>query len=271
MNLTAHDLVFRYPSGVVALESIDLHISSGEAVAIIGENGAGKTTLAKQFSGLLRPTGGTVLVGDWDSRKHSVAQMSRRVAFVFQNPDDQLFARTVREEVAFGPRNFGVSPGQIDDRVRAALAEAGLTELAGSHPYDLPSASRKFVTLAAALATRTPILVLDEPTIGQDARGLERMANIVEGCKHNGQTVIVISHDLDFCAEHFGRTIVMAGGRILLDGPSPDVLSQAPLLAQAQVEPPDLIRLAQEIGLSAAPCTVEAFVEAFAASREKES
>jgi energy-coupling factor transport system ATP-binding protein len=270
MRLAAQGLGFRYPSGVVALEGIDLSISSGEAVAIIGENGAGKTTLAKHFNGLLRPAAGTVLVGDWDTRQHSVAKLARRVAFVFQNADDQLFARTVREEVAFGPRNFGAAPRQIEDRVGVALAETGLTGHAESHPYDLPAASRKFVTLAAALATQAPILVLDEPTIGQDARGLERMANIVERGKQNGQTVIVISHDLDFCAEHFGRTIVMVGGRILLDGPTPSVLSQASLLAQAQVEPPDLIRLAQAIGLDNAPCTVDTFVDAYAASREKE-
>jgi energy-coupling factor transport system ATP-binding protein len=270
MILTTRDLVFRYPSGVVALDGVNLTIEFGDSVAIIGENGAGKTTLAKHFNGLLRPTSGSVLIGDWSTSQHSAAKLARRVAFVFQNPDDQLFARTVREEVAFGARNLGASASQVKERVDAALAEVGLIDHSESHPYDLPSSSRKFVTLAAALVMQTPILVLDEPTIGQDARGLDRMAAIIERHQRSGQTVIVISHDLDFCAEHFRRTIVMAGGKILLDGPSPSVLSQAALLAQAQVESPDLIRLAQAIGLDASPCTVDEFIEAYAASRSKE-
>ena len=172
MKLELREVSFQYPAGVLALDGISLSIGSGEAVALIGENGAGKTTLAKLLNGLLRPTSGTVLVGEDDTRRYTPAQLSRHVGFVFQNPDDQLFARTVRDEVAFGPRNQRVSAGEVRARVDHALDDVGLGSAIDRHPYDLTAPERKRVALAAALAMQTPALILDEPTIGQDSGGV---------------------------------------------------------------------------------------------------
>ncbi|MFQ5856450.1 MAG: energy-coupling factor ABC transporter ATP-binding protein [Anaerolineae bacterium] len=264
MNITLHDVSFTYPAGVVALREVNLTITSGEAIAIIGENGAGKTTLAKHLNGLLKPERGRVHLGDWDTREHTVAQLARRVGYAFQNPDDQLFERTVWAEVAFGPRNLGQSEAEVGSGVEAALSQVGLEAEARHHPYDLHISQRKLVALAAILAMRTPVVILDEPTTGQDARGLARIGGIVEALKAEGRTVITISHDIDFCAEHFERVVVMSRGRVLGDGPAGTILAQGDLLARAHVEPPQLARLAAALGLADAPCTLDTFTAALA-------
>jgi energy-coupling factor transport system ATP-binding protein len=267
MDLRAENVTYRYPSGVIALREVSLRIGSGESVAIVGENGAGKTTLARHFNGLLRPQRGEVWVGDWDTRRTSVARLSSRVGYVFQNPDDQLFARTVRDEVAFGPRNLGRIPQEAAEAVHEALDRCGLLEEAGRHPYDLPPVERKFVALAAALAMRAPTVILDEPTTGLDGRGSERLGAILAALQAEGKTILTITHDLDFCADHFSRVVVMAGGRILGDGPAREILRAADMLHAARVRPPQLIALAMALGLSASPTSVPEFVSGYRARR----
>ena len=266
MNISISDLSFTYPSGVEALHGINLAIAAGEAVAILGENGAGKTTLVKHLNGLLRPTRGTVTVGGWDTREHSVAQMAARAGYVFQNPDDQLFERTVQAEVLFGPRNLGRTAAEAAAAAADALAQVGLAAQSGANPYDLHLSERKLLALAAVLAMHTPVVVLDEPTTGQDARGVARISGIVEALKAEGRTVIAISHDVDFCAEHFDRVVLMAGGLILADGPAAGVFVRAADLRRADVEPPQLVRLAAALNLPAAPLRVEQFVDLLDAS-----
>ncbi len=267
MRILVTDVAFRYPNGVQALAGVSLAITGGEAVAVIGENGAGKTTLARHLNGLLRPQQGRVLIGDWDTREHTVAQLARRVGYVFQNPDDQLFERTVRRELAFGPRNLGRRQDEIEAAVAQALAWLDLEDVADSHPYDLSLSQRRLVALAAVLAMETPIVVLDEPTTGQDAAGMALLGRVIEDLKAAGRTVITISHDIDFVAEHFPRLVVMAAGRILADGPTDRVLAQTGLLAQAQVEPPQLVRLATALDLPGIPSTVDAFLALWARTR----
>ena len=264
MRLEVRGVSFRYPTSVLALDHVSLTIGSGEAVALVGENGAGKTTLAKLLNGLLRPTEGSVLLDERDTRQHTPAQLSRFVGFVFQNPDDQLFARTVREEVAFGPRNQRLPDAEVQARVERALDEVDLRAAADRHPYDLTSPERKLVAVAAALAMQAPALILDEPTIGQDARGVDRLGALVDRLHAEGRTLITITHDLDFCLEHFERVVVLAGGRILADGPGTDVLCRVDLLRQAQVEPPQLVQLALGLGWDTMVRTPEAFAEALA-------
>ena len=269
MNLSIDGVSFTYPGGVEALRGVSINIRSGEAVAIIGENGAGKTTLVKHINGLLKPSSGRVLVGDWDTREHSVARMAARVGFVFQNPDDQIIERRVGDEVAFGPRQLGQS---APDALAAATAALEMVELAAksqTHPYDLTTPQRKLVTIASVLAMRTPIVVFDEPTMGQDAHGVELIVNIIQSLKAEQRTVIIITHDIDFCAAHFERVVAMADGHVLIDGPAAEVLARTDLLATTNVEPPQLVRLAQAIGLPAAPLTVEEFVAALRARDDK--
>lgn len=268
MKVEVADVVFSYPSGVTALAGVSLAVGSGEAAAIVGENGAGKTTLVKHLNGLLRPNQGRVSVGDWDTKGFSVAQLAARVGYIFQNPDDQLFERTVRRELAFGPRNLGLNEADVQASVDEALARTGLEALTDTHPYDLSLSQRKWVALAAVLAMQTPIVVLDEPTSGQDAHGIAALGRVVEELKAEGRTILTISHDLDFVADHFPRLVVMAGGRILADGPLDQVLAQTDLLRQAQVDPPQLVRLAAALELPGVPTSIEAFVRAVKESRQ---
>ena len=263
MEILVDDVTFTYPGNVLALDGVTLTVASGEAMALIGENGAGKSTLARHLNGLLKPGEGRVLVGEWDTREHTVAQLAQRVAFAFQNPDDQLFARTVRDEVAFGPRNLGRSAAETATAVEMALEQVGLGGRADAHPYDLPVADRKLVTLAAVLAMETPLLLLDEPTAGQDAEGIRRVGDIVEQLKDAGRTIIAITHDMEFCAAHFGRVVVMAGGQIIADGAAGEILRQSELLARADVQPPQLVRLAQALGLPGTPLTRAAFLDLY--------
>ena len=269
MNLVIENVGFTYPGGAEALRDVSLRIASGEAVAIIGENGAGKTTLVKHFNGLLKPNEGRVIVGEWDTREHTVAKMAARVGFMFQNPDDQIVERTVGDEVAFGPRHLGQSAADALANAAAALERVGLAAESSTHPYDLTTPQRKLVTLAAVLAMRTPVVIFDEPTMGQDARGVALIGDIIESLIGEGRTVIIITHDIDFCATHFRRVVAMADGRVLADGPATEVLTRAELLATTNVEPPQLVRLAQSIGLAAAPLTVDGFVDALRAGNQQ--
>lgn len=245
-------VAFTYPGGVSALHDIALTIPPGQSVALIGQNGAGKTTLARHLNGLLHPTSGAVLIGDWNTRAKTVAQLAHRVGYVFQHPEHQIFKRSVREEVAFGPRNLGFDAARVTALVEAALAATGIVDLADAHPHDLMPALRKRVTLASVLAMDTPIVVLDEPTTGQDAPGLALIGSVVDRLVAAGRTVITISHDIDFCADHCARIVVLGDGRVLLDGPREVVFAQPEVLAQTAVEPPQLARLAQRLGVSLA-------------------
>lgn len=265
MNLSVRDIHFTYPAGAYALRGISLDIAAGESVALIGENGAGKTTLAKHLNGLLKPDRGDVLIGDRNTRDHTVAQLAATVGYVFQNPDDQIVARQVRQEVAFGPKHIGQSEAEIATNVAWALALVGLGDEAETHPYDLTASQRKLMTLAAVLAMRTPIVLLDEPTMGQDSQGIARVGEAIAALKAEGRTVLTISHDIDFCGEHFERVVVLAEGQVLADGQAADILGRTELLASTNVEPPQLVRLAQALGLAGNPLTVEQFIGQLAA------
>ena len=261
------DVHFRYPSGVEALRGVSFGVEPGERVAIVGQNGAGKTTLVRHLNGIFQPSSGRVLVADEPTTGRTIAQLARRVGYVFQNPDEQIFAATVRGDVEFGPRNLGRSAQEIAERTTAALDAVGLLGQAESHPLHLSLSERKRVALAGVLAMDTEIVVLDEPTTGQDARGVELIAGIVESLAGKGRTLIAISHDMDFCAEHFDRVVVMAGGEVVADGDPRVVFGRAEALEPAAVEPPQLFRLASRLGWRQRPLRPEEFVDAYEQNR----
>jgi energy-coupling factor transport system ATP-binding protein len=218
-------LDFVYPDGTRALSEIDLAIAEGELVAIVGANGSGKSTLMRQLNGLLRPTEGHVEVHGRDLGRRHVAELAREVGLAFQNPDRQIFAGRVADEVAFGPRNLGRRGPELDRAVVDALALVGLTEARDVNPYDLGLSRRKLLGIASILAMETPIVVLDEPTTGQDARGTAMIRALVATLAAEGRTVLAVSHDLGFVAESFPRVVVLAGGRLVLDGKTDEVLA----------------------------------------------
>jgi energy-coupling factor transport system ATP-binding protein len=256
---------FVYPDGTRALSDVDLSVAPGESVAIVGQNGSGKSTLVRHLNGLLRPTEGRVLHDGLDVAGERVATLAARVGIAFQNPDRQIFAGKVRAEVEFGPRILGRTPSEAAEAAIVALSAVGLAELADANPYDLGYSRRKLLALASVLAMGTPVVVLDEPTTGQDARGVQRVQQVVADLVTAGRTVIAISHDMRFAAETFARIVVLGAGRVLLDGPPAEVFAEAswPTLASSYLEPPFAARAGARLGLRATP-TDAALVEALA-------
>src|SRR6266540_3633757 len=192
MKIEISDLRFTYPNGVEALRGVSLTIEPREQVALVGQNGAGKTTLAKHFNGLLQPTSGKILIGDWNTKEHSVAKLARRVGYVFQNPDEQLFSKNVGTEVAFGPKNLGYSGDPLQTLINDALAMTELSDKTETNPYDLSATWRKMVALASVISMNTDIVIFDEPTTGQDAVNVGRIANVIKALRERGKTVVTI-------------------------------------------------------------------------------
>ena len=267
-ELRVEGLVHVYrEGGVRALDGVDLSIAAGERVALVGQNGSGKTTLVRHLNGLLRPTEGRVAVDGVDASSLTVAQLASRVGLVFQDPDRQIFAGSVRAEVEFGPRNLGRSGAELRNAVSAALDTTGLGGDEGTNPYDLGQSRRKLLALASVLAMRTPVLVLDEPTTGQDARGVERVRGVVESVAAEGRTVIAISHDMRFVADTFERVIVMRAGRVILDGAPPRVFAEDAwdALRSTFLEPPLSALVGARLELGSTP-TDESLIGALAAA-----
>lgn len=269
-RLALEGVGFVYPDGTRALTDVDLGIANGELVAIVGQNGSGKSTLVRQLDGLLRPTEGRVLHDGIDISAMRVATLAATVGIVFQNPDRQIFAGRVLAEVEFGPRILGRSPDVVRDRATLALTAVGLEAFVDANPYDLGFSRRKLLTLASVLAMDTPVVVLDEPTTGQDARGVARIQRVVESIAAEGRTVIAISHDMRFVAETFRRVVVMGAGRVVLDGSPAEVFAEAswPTLASTYLEPPLAARVGARLGLGATP-TERSLVDALAAGNAK--
>ena len=234
---------FTYPSGTAALLDIDLTIEAGEFIAIMGENGAGKTTLAKHLNGLLRPSRGRVLVDGEDTRKQSVARLSRKVGLVFQNPDHLLFSSSVKEEVGFALRNFGYDDDTVGKQVGKTLEALDLAGYADTSPFLLSGGERKRVALAAVLAWEPDYLVLDEPTIGQDYQQKERLRNFMLQLYSQGKAVVMITHDVEFVAECNPKVTLMSKGRLLAQGPADEILSNDELVERASLVKPQMARL----------------------------
>ena len=263
---------FSYPDGTEALRGVTLAIAAGDRVAIVGQNGSGKSTLVRQFNGLLHPNAGSVRIDGTPIERQHVADLARSVGIAFQNPDRQIFGRSVGAEVRFGMRNIGVRAEDVDRRATSALERVGLGGIESVNPYDLGYSRRKLLGIASILAMETPIVVLDEPTTGQDARGFDRIGTIVDGLHDAGRTVIAISHDMRFVAERFGRVIVLRAGEVILDGPPEEVFSEPnwPALASTFLEPPYPARLGAQLGLGSTP-TDATFISALAARHGAET
>ena len=241
--ISVENVSFTYPSEVEALKEITLEIRDGEFVAIMGENGAGKTTLVRHFNGILKPTKGEVLVDGISTRKASVAELSKNVGLVFQNPDHQLFCETVEEEIAFGLRNFGFTEETIRERVDWTLDLLDLARYRKTSPFMLSGGERKRVALAAVLAWDPKVLVLDEPTIGQDYSQKEKLRQFIVQINAQGRTVIVVTHDVEFVADCSPRTIIMSNGRIIDDAPAKEILTDYEALSKASILPPQIAQL----------------------------
>jgi len=237
------DIRFTYPTGVEALKGVSLSIKDGEFVAIMGQNGAGKTTLVKNFNGLLKPATGEVLVDEVSTRHVSVAKLARTVGFVFQNPDHQLFSETVEEEIAFALRNFGFDQATVEKRVTWALNLLDLTDYRKTSPFMLSGGERKRVALASVLAWDPKVVILDEPTIGQDHRQKEKLRQFIVQLNEQGKTVVIVTHDVEFVAECNPRVVLMKDGKIIADGEAKRILTNTTLALEASIVPPQIAQI----------------------------
>jgi len=262
------DVSFAYPNGHVAIENVSLSIAAGEAVAIVGQNGAGKTSTAKVMNGLYKPLTGVVTVAGEDTRSKTTAQISRRVGYVFQNPDDQIFHNDVYSEIEFGPKTLGFTGSELEDRVLAAADLSGVNAQLDENPYNLPFSTRKFVAIASTLAMGCEAFILDEPTAGQDLAGMETIGRIVASLKADGRAVVTITHDMQFVVDNFDRVVVMANKRIVADADKRDIFWNLPVLEEAMLKQPYLSELARDLGLDGRVIALDEFVDAFARPRQ---
>jgi energy-coupling factor transport system ATP-binding protein len=254
--IEVRDVYFTYPVGVEALKGVSLTIRDGEFVAIMGSNGAGKTTLVKHFNGLLKPTRGDVFVDGVNTRSLSVAELSRKVGFVFQNPDHQLFSETAEEEIAFALKNFGFKEETVKSRVTWALNLLGLTRYRQTSPFMLSGGERKRLALASVLAWDPKVVVLDEPTIGQDYEQKERLRQFIVQLNAQGKTVVVVTHDVEFVADCSPRVVLMAEGKIVADGDAKEILTDKKLAFKASVVPPQITQIFQGLADFGLPADV---------------
>jgi len=260
------DVWFSYEGHEPALRGISLGLPAGACTALIGHNGSGKTTLAKHLNGLLRPSRGRVLLEGQDIGRVPVGRLSRTVGYVFQNPDHQLFASTVWEEVAFGLRNQGLASTEIGQRVGEALAAFALESLAGAAPAVLGYSLRKRVALASVCAMRPRLLVLDEPSVGLDWRSTRQLMGLVEGLRQQGTTVVLITHDVRLATRYAQHMAVLEEGRLLQAGPIREVLRRFDALRAVFPSPPPLPALAAALapdGALGVPLSAEEFYAAY--------
>jgi energy-coupling factor transporter ATP-binding protein EcfA2 len=246
--IEARGLEYTYEGGFQALKGIDLRIREGEFVAIVGQNGSGKTTLIKHFNGLLLPTKGDVRVEGVEVRETDILQLARRIGFVFQNPDHQIFAERVVEEVSFGPRNLGLPEDAIAERVDRALEAVGLLDYREADPFSLTKAERQRVAVASVLASTTKVIVLDEPTTGMDYRESVRMMELIRELNERGHTIVMVTHTLWIVSHYAHRVMVMREGNIIRDGKTREILSDLDGLKEASLKPPQMVSFGRELG-----------------------
>jgi energy-coupling factor transport system ATP-binding protein len=250
---------YRYPLGVEALKGVDLEIKEGEFVAIIGQNGSGKTTLVKQFNGLLRPTSGRVEVFGRDVGELSPRERAEMVGYVFQNPDHQIFASTVFDEVAFGPRNFGLSEKEVRENVEEALAAVNLIGYEDEDPFLLTKGERQRVAVASVLAVKPRVLILDEPTTGLDYLQQRSMMEMICSLNRKGHTILIVTHSMPTVARYAHRTIVLDGGKVLMDDTTRKVFARERELEEVFLRPPQIVRFGNRLGIT--PLTVDEMLE----------
>ena len=245
--LSVQNLTHIYANGTEAIKDISLDIYSGEYVLIIGQNGAGKSTLVKHFLNLLKPTSGKVLVGDRDTTGLSVSDLAQSIGYLAQNPDNQIFNTSVEKEVAFALPFLGYSANQVKQETERSLKAMQLWEQRHAHPLSLPKGERGRIVIAALLAMNPDVIILDEPTTGQDYEGAMSILEVSRQLHQMGKTVIVITHHLYLMPEYADRAIVMGKGTVLLDAPLRDVYHQIDLLESTYLTPPQSVLLSQEL------------------------
>jgi energy-coupling factor transport system ATP-binding protein len=250
MSIELKNVSFAYPNGYLANENLNLIVNDGEKVAIVGQNGAGKTTAVKMMNGLNRPQSGVILVNGQDIKPKTCAQISRDIGYVFQNPDEQIFNSTVRSEIEYMPRYYKLSEKEISRKTGKAVELTGIREYMKTNPLDLPFPIRKFVAIAAIIATEPKFIILDEPTAGQDNHGNRILTNLIGALMDEGIGIITITHDMNFVAANFPRIVAMAHKNIIADGSAREIFWNNSIIKECGIKKPQIAQIAEELGLS---------------------
>ena len=236
---------FTYPDGTAAIDNISLSIEKGEKVAIVGQNGAGKTTAVKMMNGLLKPTLGDIIIDGWNTKDYTVAKMSRKVGYVFQNPMDQIFHNNVYDEIEFGPKKIGYSESERKKLIETALELTELSVFSKENPYNLPYSIRKFVTIAS-------IVAMDKI-----------LNNLIKKLSEKGKTIITITHDMEFVINNFDRVVVMANKKIIEDGDKRKIFWNEEVLKQSKIKQPYISELAKELSMKGNVLSIDEFINEF--------
>lgn len=243
------NISYKYPNGYLAVDDVSFSIAAGENIAIVGQNGAGKTTTVKMLNGLTKPCKGDVFINGESTQKYTTAQMAKKVGYVFQNPDDQIFNATVYKEIEYGLKKMKLDMEECERRIKDAADLTGMTPYLDMNPYDLPLSIRKFVTIASVISTDCDVMIFDEPTAGQDLDGLERLSNLNKILTGRGKALVTITHDMEFVADNYERTIVMCQKKVIADGKTKDIFFQEDIMKKAMLKQPALVRIATKIGM----------------------
>lgn len=240
IQLSTENLSFTYPDGTQALKNINIEIEKGEKVAIIGPNGAGKSTLFSHFNGLTEPTSGCVKIEGKpiSFEKDELLKVRQKVGIVFQDPNDQLFAPTVKEDIAFGPMNLGLSYDEVEKRVEDALKMVGMENYEDKTPHHLSGGQKKRIAIAGIIAMKPELMILDEPTAGLDPDGVEKVLNIMNQLNEEGMTLIISSHDIDMISKYADKIFVLYNGEIIESGNKNKIFSDMELLKKAHLRTP---------------------------------
>lgn len=260
--LRVENVSFEYSGGIKALEDISLSIHEGERIALLGNNGAGKSTLALSFVGLIKPTSGRVLVAGRDTSKLSISEIARTVCLVFQSPFSMLFAKTVREELRFGPRNIGMGLDEISRILPETAKRCSIEHLLDNSPYASSYGEKKRICVGSVLTMEPRCVILDEPTAGQDYRSYSNFMDFINSLSERVKSFIVITHDPDLAIEYTDRAIVLKSGRIIADGPTRTVMANPEVLSQGAIRVTSLIELSRKMSGGKAVLTLAELVQA---------
>jgi cobalt transport protein ATP-binding subunit len=244
-------LVHEYPNGFQALKGVDFQIKKGEFVAVLGQNGSGKTTLVKHFNGLLKPTAGSLLIAGMDVKQTGVYELGKEVGYVFQNPDHQIFADSVYEEVAFSPKTRGLGSQEVEARVKAALKAVNLEGYEKEDPFSLTKGERQRLAVASVLSAQPQVMIFDEPTTGLDYRQQRKMMELIKQLNDAGHTIIIVTHTMWVVAEYAHRMMVMKDGQIHVEGTTREVFRQEDKLKDVALKAPHIVTLSNLLGSTA--------------------
>jgi energy-coupling factor transport system ATP-binding protein len=245
--LETKNLRFSYEEGPEIIKGISLQVNPGDFVAVIGQNGSGKTTLVKHFNGLHKPSSGEVLFNGENIAGKQVGALAKKIGYVFQNPDHQIFNPTVREEIAFGPRNLGLDEAEIEERTENAIARFGLEEYADREPAVIGFGIRRKVSVAAVYSMDTPILILDEPTTGLDFRSTTDLMDLICELNDNGKTIVFITHDMRVVAKYIPKCLVIRDGEVIADDKTRAIYHQYEMLQKTKIRLPQITNLSRQM------------------------